>query len=40
MESTIPADADQREMEEDKRDNDEVKQPIKYTYLGSEDCPI
>ena len=33
-------DAETREVEEDKRDMEEVAQAIKYTYLGSEDCPI
>lgn len=32
--------AETREHEEDKNDQDEAKAPIKYTYLGSEDCPV
>lgn len=33
-------DAESRELEEDKLDNEEPKVPIQYTILGSEDCPF
>jgi hypothetical protein len=33
-------DAESREIEEDRLDNEEPKVPIKYTVLGSEDCPF
>ena len=32
--------AETRELEEDKKDQEEASQPIKYTILGSEDCPV
>ena len=33
-------DADEREIRENKEDAKEESQPIKYTHLGSEECPL